>query len=288
MTYLNTYEMLKQLRLALNEYSLNLLQGSVAGAHDNDRLLYQLNAAQLYLFALLKKRNPDLFRETVSDLAVTSSVITLPANCGVIELLRDSSGLQIYPMVSKGRKRTNETGSGRYYYREGNTLTIDKAGITGTVELIYFKRCPQLTYGQAQAASGLASLVMASSARGIIDYYNGVTIENITGEFVDEITDYTAARVATVTGTWTEDDWYGTLSTLPEDFHPFIVDFALILERKDNPRVQIKPGVIDIKMFNLSLSEVLTSFGHSAEDIDIADVFEDFGPTVTGGNFLEL
>jgi len=288
MTYLNCYAMLEQMRYGLNEHSAALMAGTVSGAHFNSRLLFQLNGAQRYLFALLKKRMKEHFRVTNSSLAVTSSVITLPDDFGVLELLRDSDGRQIYPISSKERRRTASAGSDQFYYREGNYLKLDKAGVTGTVTLIYFKRCPELTYGQAQAESGALSLVMQSNAKTIVDYYNGVKIENVTDEVTDTISDYTAARVATVGTTWAEDEWYGTVSILPEEFHQFIVDLALLRERKDNPLVQDKPRSVDYQIFQDALSETITAMGHGAEDEDPSDIFEDFDPLFYGGGYMDL
>lgn len=288
-TYLNAYEMIAQMRIALNEYSSAFMTGVVdAGAHNNLRLIQHINNAQRYIHAMLKKRTPGLFRKTNDTLAVTDSVITLPGDFGVLELLRDSSGLQIFPLETKSRKRSSSAGSDQFYYREGNLLKLDKAGVTGTVELIYFRRIPELTYGQAQATSGASSLVMQSNAKAIVDYYNGVGIENVTDEVVDTISDYTAVRVATVGGTWAEDDWYGTISVIPEDFHPFIVDLALIRERIENPIVQIKPTSADWDLFTEQLSEAITSFGWGNEDEDPNDLFEDFDPPLYGNVLMDI
>ena len=57
------------------------------------------------------------------------------------------------------------------------------------------------------------------------DYYNNskIEIESGTGAGIDTITDYTAARAATVTGTFSTDSVYGTVSRLPEEGHHLII-----------------------------------------------------------------
>jgi hypothetical protein len=289
MTYLNTYEMVKQMRIALNEYDASYMDGTiVSGAHHNDRLLAQLNKAQRHLLAVIKKRIPSLFRVTESDYTVTSSVITLPDDFGVLELLRDSDGNRIYPLQTKDRRAPAQSGSDQFYYREGNYLKLDKAGITGTVELIYIKKHPDLAWGQAQSGSGAQVLVMASSAKAIADYYNGVTVENVTDEVVDVISDYTAGRSATVSGTWAEDEWYGTVSMLPEPFHQLILDLALLMERAENPLVQLKPQMIDYQLHRDQVDEAIGAFGQAELCQDFDELFEDLDTPIFGGGFMEM
>jgi hypothetical protein len=63
-------------------------------------------------------------------------------------------------------------------------------------------------------------------SKRIADYYNNVTFEVISGTGtagIDTITDCTAARVCTVTGTYDATTVFGTISMLPEELHPVIV-----------------------------------------------------------------
>jgi len=196
-TYENCYKILEDLRHVLDEHSDAYVQGSdTSGAFQNSYLISEINRAMRFLFGALFKRKPEQFI-TSASLTASSSVLTLPWDFGAVALLRDSDGNKVYPISVHLLHRDGVTGSKRLYRRVGNTLVIDQDSVSDTYTLYYFTKPRDITMGQSSAGSAL-SLTLATSAKAIADYYNGMTIENITDDWTDTISDYSAARVATL------------------------------------------------------------------------------------------
>ena len=213
-TYENCYEILTDLRRGINEYSTAYMQATdTTSPHSNDWLVKCINKAQRYLYSLLVRRMPGEFLEQ-TDLVASSSVLTLPWNFGRLRYLRDSAGRQVHPIIQEDRRLTNESGSQYLYYRKGNTLLIDKFGLSDTFTLIYWKKPRDIHQGRA-SAGGALSITLQAIAKKIADYYNGMIIENSTQDWVDTIDDYTAARVATITETAAAKDYYVIVSEFP-------------------------------------------------------------------------
>ena len=271
-TYLNGYTLLEKVRVRLNEYSTAYCQATdTTGKYSNDQIMDGINDAQRFLFSFLLKRIPYQFEVDVA-LTGVSSVYTLPADFGVLRYFKDSDGYQIHPIGTQQRKTTSATGSDQHYYRKGNTLVIDKAGITEINTLTYFKKCRELTQGVTSAGAA-TSATLATSAKAIIDYYNGLTIENITDSTVDVISDYTAARVATVTNTWTASKYYGTVSDIPEPFHHLMIPRAVFEITANYPVVQEKPTKSGKDLFMEDLYETLSAYAGPTLDTYDADMW---------------
>lgn len=275
-TYWNCYTLLEQLRMQLNEYSSAKVQGTdTSGTYNNTHLLYGLNAAGRFLHAFLMERLPSEFLTEV-DLTASSSVFTLPAYFGTLIYFKDDNGRQVFPVGVDNLKLTSATGSDRKYYRKGNTLVLDKAGVSKTYTLYYLKKYRDLNFGQAVSGSGALAIKLATTAVSIADYYNGMTIENITKVWVDTIDDYTAARVATISETAAEDDWYGIVPDFPEWAHHFIIPRAVFEITGNYPVAQEKPNKSASQGFFDSLRIEFLAYGGPAKDIDIEDLFLDF------------
>lgn len=275
-TYHNTYTMLGDLRRGVNEYSDNLLNGtSTSGKYDNDWLVRScLTRAQnlIYGALLLRKSTHEVFR-TSASVSVSSSVITLPANFSKIYELRDSDGKKVFPSEANNSPPESANGSDRRYYREGNTLIVQQSGVNATWTLYYYKRPRDLHQGQAGSEN-----TFSTTAKIIADYYNTVTIEDITGGWTGEISDYTAARVITVSGqTLSENDYYGTVSELPEEFHHFIVPRAVMICKATHPAAQEKVGQDELRLWGEELMEAMNSFAGSQSDITQEELWTDFG-----------
>ena len=75
----------------------------------------------------------------------------------------------------------------------------------------------------------------------VILCYNDVDFETVSGTGsagMDTITDYTAARVATVTGTYSSDTVFGTISKLPEEAHELMcISTALLALAKPSSKL---------------------------------------------------
>lgn len=277
-THLNCREILKSLRYGLNEFSIARLNGTdTSGKFQNEYLLRKINEAQRYIYTKVFKRKPYSFLASAS-LTGVNSVFTLPADFAKLLQFRDSNGDKVHPIEVEDFKRTSDTGSKRHYYRKGNTLVLDKTSVTDTYTLWYLKKCRVLTTGIA-SAGGALSITLATTASRLVDYYNNVTIENETQDWVDTIDDYTAGRVATISETAAASDYYGTVSDLPEEFHDFIASRAVMLVNSEFP-----PNVKNVSsaqkiLWDEEFLSAIQSYCGAQEDIKVETLYTDFSPT---------
>ena len=273
-TYENCYEILGDVRKGLNEYNEGYHNGTdTTGPHRNEYLVKKINEAQRFLYAILLQRIPGEFLQETT-LTGVNSVYTLPWDFGRLLYFKDEYGRQVFPISPKKLRLTEETGTDRLYYRKGNTFVLDKAGVTETYTILYYRKPRDLEQGRA-ISGGSQSITLASTAKGIADYYNGMTIENITNDWIDTIDDYTAARVATISETAVANDYYGIVSDLPEMFHFLIAPKAIHLVKSSSPVVQEKPTEYELKNWNNLLVETLKAFVGS-DDEDVEELFVDY------------
>jgi hypothetical protein len=276
-TYIgNMYEILSQIRYGLNEYSTALVQGTVTtGAWANEELTRAINNSQNHIWSILFEQFPEYFMKSAS-IVFTSSVATLPSDCYKIKEISNSDGCPLSPMGVEQRHIHSGSGSKYGYYRYGSTIRIDQDNVSDTGTIWYYWQCRELDTGMT-SAGGAASATLATTSKAIVDYYNGMRIENVTDSTVDTITDYSAARVAVVSNTWAASKYYGIISELPTIFHPLIPDYALI-QLKKNPKSPEGINVIDIQLFDQMLSSSMKSFaGTQNTDYDLNDAINDFG-----------
>ncbi|MDD5538443.1 MAG: hypothetical protein PHF12_05715 [Candidatus Omnitrophica bacterium] len=272
------YEILQNMRYAILEHSEALVQGTdTTGAFQNSYLVSLINRAQNFLWSLLFKQMPELF-QTSASLAFTSSLATLPWDCFKVLEILDADGIPMTRIDYKERHVANYTGSKYLYDRYGQTIRIDQDGVSETGTLHYYKRPRELTMG-ASSDGGALSLTLATAAKPIADYYNGMTIENVTDVWVDVIADYSAARAATLTSqTGAASKYYGIVSELPEEFHRLIEEKA-VLDLKRHPKAPVKLTQLDLDMFNDNLSAALSAFaGTFTGDANLDEIFNDFEP----------
>lgn len=281
-TYQNCYSLVESVRRALNEFSDAYVRGTdTTGHYYNAYIVEKINLAQDFIYNYLMKRIPEEFL-VEADLVGVNSVYTRPANYGKLLWFKDDNGLQVFPIDYNQRKLTASTGSDRQYYKIGNTLVLNKTGITTTYTLAYYRRPRTLDYGLS-SAGGALSLTLATSAKKIADYYNGMMIENVTDDWVDTISDYTAARVATITETGAASKYYGIVSDLPEMFHELIAPKAVLYIKGESPLSEEKPTAGDKSDWMLDLREALRAYAGPSLDKDPSTLFEDFSPQQTGG-----
>lgn len=272
-TYQNAYELVSEVRKGLNEYSTAYVQGTdTTGAFDNADILKKINDAQDLLYQSLLNRDPSLFYKS-TDLTGVNAVYTPPADFYRLRRIEDSNGLKISRINLDDKRRVLDNGSGWYFYPMTGTFVLDKEGATDVLTFYYVARCRRLDMGQA-SAGGAKSITLATSARKEADYYNSMRIENITKDWVDTISDYTAARVVTLAAeTAAASDYYGLVSELPEVFHQLIGPKALLL-MKESHRALKTPTATEINNFNEQFSSVMNGyFGTFDTDRDVAEMF---------------
>lgn len=277
-TYHNAYDILSDMREGLNEHSTALVQGTAThGIYSNTYLMKKMNRAVRLIYARLLKLNPDHF-ETDGAVTVTSGVITLPWDFGVIRRLEDENDLKVFPSDVDKRPAYGGRGSDRRYRRHGNTLVLLDTSYSGTYHLWYWRKPRELDMGQAAAENTLAS-----SAKMLADYYNGMGLEDITGAQVGTISDYTAARVITADITLADDAYYGIVSDLPEMFHALIAPLGIIIAKAEHPTSPEKPTKAEIEIFRSEFDDAAAAFGMPQGDVGIEDIFCDFGGPAIGG-----
>lgn len=275
----NCYEILSQVRYGIGEYSTAYVQATdTTGSFQNEELVHTINNAQYYLWGILFGQFPDYFL-TSADLTFSSSVATLPSDCFKIKDVADDDGHILSPISSAQRHTDDYSGNAHFYYRYGNTLRIDADSTSITGKLWYYSRCRELDTGTT-SAGGAKSATLASTAKGIADYYNNMKIENVTDSTVDVISDYTAARVCTVTNTWASSKYYGIVSDLPEIFWPLIAEYA-ILQMKKNPKVPLQVTANDVSLFMEMMRQSFKAFaGTQNGEVGIGSVIEEFEPMI--------
>lgn len=276
-TYWNAYEILSQVRYDLNEYSTAFVQATdTSGAFQNSQLMAKINQAQRIIWNALFNQNPEEFLKSAT-LTFASSVATLPTDFYRFKRLENSDGIKIEKVSLDSKHVYDDLGTEYQYYRYYQSLRIDKDGVSGSYTLWYYWKPRELDQGMT-SAGGALSATLATTAKKIADYYNNMTIENITDDAVDTITDYSSARVCTVSNTWAASKYYGLVSELPEPFHHLIQPRATIL-CKSLPQSPVQPTKIELMDFNDMLRETLRGYaGTSFTDVSIEEVINDFQP----------
>ncbi len=280
--YENCYKLVGDVREDINEYSAALLAGTdTSGQFSNPYIVSKINAAQRFIHAVLMKFIPNEFTTEI-DITGVDSVYTLPWDYGSLIQFENEDGRLVLPSSVKRTPVSGNDGSDRLYYKKGRTLVLNKSGVTKTYTLKYYTKPRDLNFGQAQSSSGSGSLRMQNTAKAKDDYYNGVVFDNFTAAFEGTCTDYAATNyVATVLGTWTEDDWYGTVSEMPEEFH-FLIHFWATILMKEHPASQEKPTKREYEHFQEMLDATLTGFTGQPSDISATDIWCDFGQVARG------
>ena len=273
----NCYSILQNIRYAINEHTIALVQGTdTTGAFQNSYLIDEINKAQYFIYSILFSTMPDLFL-TSASLTFNSSVATLPVDCFKIREIDDSEGIPLASIDIGQRHVGSYTGDKYAYYRYGNTVRVDRDSISETGTIWYYKRLREITTGMS-SAGGALSLTLATTAKGIVDYYNNMTIENVTENWVDTISDYTAARVCTLAAqTGAASKYYGIVSELPEIFHGVLTERAII-QAKQHPKAPFKITQQDLALNMENLRFAMTAYaGTNTGDINVDNTINDFG-----------
>jgi len=270
--YHNCYAMLEEIRTNLNEYTSGLTQGDTVGVYDNTDIVRKINISQKFIFNLLFGSMPELFL-TSSDVTGSSGVYTIPSDVHKMDSIFDADGVPVHPINIQEKHSTASSGSDYLYYRKGNTIVRD-SGISDALTFNYYTTVKDLTQGMSAGGSS-TSITLAATAKPIADYYNNIIIENVTDGWASTITDYTAARVATVANSCSAQKYYGTVSQLPDIFHPLISERATILLKNTVVSPQ-RPDAGELVDFKENLIETIKSFAGSKNDISIDELINDF------------
>lgn len=262
--------------MAIGEYSEDMVQGvEEGGAFTNYYIMGKMNDATRHVFHILKPRIPDQFL-TSATLAFTSSVATLPWNFGNIHQLRDENGYKVGHKKARQRRLTTVTGNDSYYYQQGNTYILDRDNVTKNYTLQYYTKPRELDIGRI-TASGSLTITLDGTAKQIDDYYNGMEIRDVNSDWTDTVSDYTSARVATITSqSLNIDDNYGFVPEIPEPFHFLIPLKAIIDIRLEHPLVFTNVSPLELTNFNDMVMHTLAAFGDNDEDIPLADIINDY------------
>jgi hypothetical protein len=281
-TYKNCYALVSEVRQAIGEFSAAKVRGEdTLGGYHNDYIVTKINAAIRELYALIAKRVPDLFIEEVALVGV-NSVYTLPWDFGSLIWFKNASGHQVFEIGQAERRLTDQTGSKRLYRRVGQTLVIDQANVTDTYTLTYMRKPRDIHHGLVVDGSA-GSLTMDVKAPKVVDFFNGMTVEDETAGWVDVISDYTAAQVATIaTETPVKLDAYGLVPEIPEWIHHLIGPRATLMVRQEHPLTKRKPTNQDIADYRDQLRSTLAEFTAPNKDVDYEKMFTAYEPSVGG------
>jgi len=274
MTYENAYEILSDVRRGINEHSTALVQGTdTTGAFTNAEIIKHINHAQRNLFDLIVNRQPQLFFKSVS-LTPSSNRLTLPWDFYRKRRLENADKYEMFVEGLDDKITEDEAGTGRLFYWQGGYIYIDDESYTEALTLYYISKPRDIHSGMTSAGGALSATLDVAYAKKLADYYNGMGIENITDVGApDTITDYTAALVATVSGTWAASKYYGLVSELPEPLHQYIARRAILTMRATYKSLD-KPGVLDLTMYKGDLDETLKAyFGTTNTGTPISELF---------------
>ena len=281
-TFDNCYAIVAAVRHSVGEYSEAKVRGEdTLGGYHNDYIIQKINAAIRELHALISRRIPDLFIEE-TELTAVDSVFTLPWDFGKLIYFKNAEGRQVYSHDQRQRKLNDGTGSKMLYRRVGNTLVLDQAGVTETYTLIY-KRKPRIIHSGLVVAGASASMTFCQAAPMTADYFNGMVVENISADWIDTISDYTASRVATIAAeTPAKNEAYGLVPEIPDWSHMLIAPRAVLMVRLEHPLTKRKPSVTDLNEYRELLRTTLLEFAAPSEDEDYQDLFSNFAPKGAG------
>ncbi len=275
------YEILSNVRRALNEGDTDYITGTdTSGIFENAFIMDQINDSQKHLYMILMKVIPEAFLTSVS-LTGSDSVFTLPANYGKVLEFRDENGSRVYRAGSRAVPAPRSGASKKQYYQEGNTFVVFQSGVTSTYTLWYYKKPREIHAGLASAGGALSITLDSTYAKLLADYYNGMLFENVTDDSVDTISDYSSARVATITGTGATSDYYGIVSEIPEYAWHLIAPRAAMLCKERHPASQEKPGPLEVMVWEESVKDTISALGIVA-DITPEEIWTDFGGSPGG------
>lgn len=242
---MNCYHMLTEMRDIIGE--------KTASHWGDDGLLRKINFSQRQRANELMSVPGDWLLAS-EDLTPAASVITLPSNCVKPVHLEETTSHCPISIGQNIRDRRISGVSGQTIWDQvmeayplGNTLVVCIDSYTTGVTLWFQRRVPDLHCGtESSVAVSTLGFHLANHPVFVADYYKGSYVEVMDAttkavEIRSEITGYTAAGVATITGTPVDTDLYGTISELPEEaINLVILDAALAAMAKPSAALDPK------------------------------------------------
>lgn len=260
-TYQNAYELVSQVRVALNEGGPAYVQGQdTSGAFQNAFILKAINDAILEIYSLLVQRIPEEFL-VVESVSPTNGEIALPANFGRLLEIRGPDGVRGAGIGVQERARRPEWGSKLRYYSKGSRVVIDSNHPDSLYTLAYLRRPREVHHGVIDGATAgpPPTITLDEAAKKVASYYDGMLIEIVSEDAVETIQSYTAARVATVSASHPVGSWYGIVPDLPEWAHSLIAPRAVI-RCKTHPASPEKPSPAEIRDYQEMLRLTVGTF----------------------------
>ena len=281
-TYHNAYQILSDVRGNLNEHSTAYIEATdTSSLYSNEFLMQQINSAQKYITSMLMKYKPEWYLKSLSA-TVTDSVINLPGDFGYVKELKDENGYKVEASSVRVLAVEGGIGTDNLYYHKGNTFVLNKAGVNKTYTLWYMSKPREIHHGQATAGAA-TSMTLASEGKLLVDYYNGMIVENRTQAWVDTIDDYAITRVAVISETAATNDWYGLVSELPEPFHHLIAPRASMTAKAKHPASQENPTKDEVAEWINEVMDTYNAWAGAAGDESPEDIWTDFGISATDG-----
>jgi len=218
------------------------------------------NKAQLYFENQILQAAQDFFigQDTITYTAGTDKY-TVPSHMMQLRLLErveTSKKYRLHPvsLVDKNKYLDSNypynsvypygNNDPRVYYFFGDRIAIADDDESGTMNIFYVRRLPDLHYGTATAAASTTITFDTSPDLGnlisVDDYYNQAFVEIVSastgvGE-IRRITDYVAStRVATITPAWTSTPTgtivYNVMCEIPKEHHEAVAARMAIIAK---------------------------------------------------------
>jgi hypothetical protein len=277
---MNAYWMLKMLRENVAE--------STAAHWTDAELIRKLNLAHRRVANIVLLAPGDWLVKS-ANITPSASLITLPSDCAKPVYLEETSSgreIQIRGTVRERRAtRPSETtlwgGFVEAYLLKGY-LEVNQESYTEQVTLWYQERVIDLHAGTADAGGATSLSFETTNEHSVLDdYYNGATIEVVSGTGISvqtTISDYTGSTGAATTaaGTFSTDSVYGTVSVLPEECHYLVVLIAT-LQCFAKPSSDIDPEIFNryyglVKKAEKDVEEFFSSRESGSKHVRVTEI----------------
>lgn len=247
----------------MNAYQMSLRARENVGEKEPERwvaveILAKLNSAQRRIGQYLST-SPGDWLVVSDDFTPVNSVITLSSDVAKpVYMEEKSTGYAIpFSTTIRDRRLTLPVGASlgenihEAYFLQ-NQIVVNAVGYATEVTLWYEQRIKDMHFGIAGDGSEATAIEFPLDMEPSVDddAYNTLKIETVGSRLSDTITDYDAStRIATITGTPTAGEYYGTVSQLLKESHDLIVLMATV-------SCLAKGGAsIDEKQFEFFLAE---------------------------------
>jgi hypothetical protein len=235
---MNAYEMLTLLRDNV---------GEAVEKHWTDlQLLRRLNAAHSRVYTKVANAPGDWLLKKSDSITPSSSQLSLPSDCLFPVYVEEvTSGFEI-PIRGTVRERRGGRQVGTSLYTGtveafliGNKIEVNQDSYANACYIWYQPRLVELHAGVCGSSTDATHVHFEAAhwPSGTDDYYNGIVVEvrdvsnhllNVSTAITDYVGSTQLATVASVVATPAAGDFYGTISTLPLEFHPWVIAITTV------------------------------------------------------------